>query len=378
MSAPLHLSGAGDAGATTAQRSLPLPVPVPVSAGAPPPLPPHSHAHTHAHAHAHAPLHATTTSYHPPMAVLPPLALPIVAAHPATAHAHAQASMQAHSAAANYYELYIGALEHARRLQAAVDALRADNDLLRARNAELQHLRQRHDAGGTTKTQSRYWTPDEHQRFLDALQEYGPKDVRAIATYVGTRNATQVRTHAQKYWIRVQREEARRGGKHSLANARRRCVSESDLAKVERDESSSAAAAAAATAAPAPLPASPPKSRFPLPKPGRSPLSKKPFSVMDIVSTSPATSSAMKPPLSLNKLDLDRPLQLPLPRPPPMSGVSSATSNVEPMHPPPPPPAGAPAGAPRPPLPNDTADDCNSGMKLLSMVAESSRTPMER
>ena len=38
----------------------------------------------------------------------------------------------------------------------------------------------------------RYWTEEEHQRFLDAIQNYGHKDVKAIASVVGTRNATQI------------------------------------------------------------------------------------------------------------------------------------------------------------------------------------------
>ena len=49
----------------------------------------------------------------------------------------------------------------------------------------------------------RYWTEDEHQRFLDALQSVGPKDVKAIASFVGSRSATQVRTHAQKYFLKL-------------------------------------------------------------------------------------------------------------------------------------------------------------------------------
>jgi SHAQKYF class myb-like DNA-binding protein len=38
----------------------------------------------------------------------------------------------------------------------------------------------------------RYWTEEEHQRFLHAIQNYGHKDVKAIASLVGTRSATQV------------------------------------------------------------------------------------------------------------------------------------------------------------------------------------------
>ncbi|KAK1868164.1 hypothetical protein I4F81_010658 [Pyropia yezoensis] len=79
--------------------------------------------------------------------------------------------------------------------------------------------------------QSRYWTPEEHQRFLDAMERFGPKDVRAIAAYVGSRNATQVRTHSQKYTLRLQRENR----ELPLAGTRKRSMSESDLRRVGRD-----------------------------------------------------------------------------------------------------------------------------------------------
>eukprot|EP00960_Hanusia_phi_P037806 753131-Hanusia_phi.AAC.3 len=74
------------------------------------------------------------------------------------------------------------------------------------------------------KSQSRYWTEVEHQRFLDALQTVGPKDVKAIAQFVGTRSATQVRTHAQKYFIKLARmkksaEEAAKTGGPDAAQA---------------------------------------------------------------------------------------------------------------------------------------------------------------
>jgi len=65
----------------------------------------------------------------------------------------------------------------------------------------------------TQRTQSqkssgpRYWTPAEHSRFVEALDKYGRKDVKSIAKYVETRNATQVRTHAQKYFLRMKKED---------------------------------------------------------------------------------------------------------------------------------------------------------------------------
>ncbi|EME26754.1 Myb-like protein I [Galdieria sulphuraria] len=65
-----------------------------------------------------------------------------------------------------------------------------------------------------TKT-SRYWSCEEHSRFLEGLELYGAKDIKAISNYVGTRSSTQVRTHAQKYYLRLARELLR---KQSLGN----------------------------------------------------------------------------------------------------------------------------------------------------------------
>jgi SHAQKYF class myb-like DNA-binding protein len=58
-------------------------------------------------------------------------------------------------------------------------------------------------------TQPRYWSEQEHARFLEALELYGFRDVRSIAEHVATRTATQVRTHAQKYYLRLAREAAK-------------------------------------------------------------------------------------------------------------------------------------------------------------------------
>ena len=42
----------------------------------------------------------------------------------------------------------------------------------------------------------------------DSSPQYGWKDVKAISQHVGTRNPTQVRTHAQKLLLRQQKERA--------------------------------------------------------------------------------------------------------------------------------------------------------------------------
>lgn len=41
---------------------------------------------------------------------------------------------------------------------------------------------------------------------MEAVQRYGWKDVKSIAQHVGTRTPTQVRTHAQKLFLRQQKE----------------------------------------------------------------------------------------------------------------------------------------------------------------------------
>jgi len=48
------------------------------------------------------------------------------------------------------------------------------------------------------------WTGEEHSRFLQGLQEHG-KVWKSIATVVKTRSIVQVRTHAQKYFMKINR-----------------------------------------------------------------------------------------------------------------------------------------------------------------------------
>ena len=53
--------------------------------------------------------------------------------------------------------------------------------------------------------QTRYWTEEEHERFLEAIAEYGEKAYVAISNYVETRTPKQVRTHAQKFQMKMAR-----------------------------------------------------------------------------------------------------------------------------------------------------------------------------
>ena len=45
------------------------------------------------------------------------------------------------------------------------------------------------------------WKYSEHQAFIDAIKMFG-KNWKQVAEYIGTRSSTQVRSHAQKYFLK--------------------------------------------------------------------------------------------------------------------------------------------------------------------------------
>ncbi|CAL9098182.1 unnamed protein product [Musa textilis] len=66
------------------------------------------------------------------------------------------------------------------------------------------------------------WTEDEHKRFLLGLQKHGKGDWRNISrNFVITRNPTQVASHAQKYFIRLNSggKDKRRSSIHDITTA---------------------------------------------------------------------------------------------------------------------------------------------------------------
>jgi len=50
------------------------------------------------------------------------------------------------------------------------------------------------------------WTEQEHQKFIQAIKKYG-KDWKKIKEEVGTRSAIQVRSHAQKYFQKLNKTD---------------------------------------------------------------------------------------------------------------------------------------------------------------------------
>ena len=51
-----------------------------------------------------------------------------------------------------------------------------------------------------------HWTQDEHDRFIEAINKYG-KDWKKIVQVVGTRSSNQIRSHAQKYFIKLDKKK---------------------------------------------------------------------------------------------------------------------------------------------------------------------------
>lgn len=69
------------------------------------------------------------------------------------------------------------------------------------------------DEGASTKVRKPYtitkqrerWTEEEHQKFLEALKLYG-RAWRRIEEHIGTKTAVQIRSHAQKFFSKIERD----------------------------------------------------------------------------------------------------------------------------------------------------------------------------
>ena len=50
----------------------------------------------------------------------------------------------------------------------------------------------------------RYWSEEEHKLFLVGVQKFGGRNYKALSEHIKTRTPTQVRTHLQKYLLKLQ------------------------------------------------------------------------------------------------------------------------------------------------------------------------------
>jgi SHAQKYF class myb-like DNA-binding protein len=48
------------------------------------------------------------------------------------------------------------------------------------------------------------WQQDEHQRFIEAILNYG-NEWKQVQKHVGTRSSTQARSHAQKFFVKIKK-----------------------------------------------------------------------------------------------------------------------------------------------------------------------------
>eukprot|EP00467_Chlorarachnion_reptans_P013342 CAMPEP_0114496824 /NCGR_PEP_ID=MMETSP0109-20121206/5979_1 /TAXON_ID=29199 /ORGANISM="Chlorarachnion reptans, Strain CCCM449" /LENGTH=426 /DNA_ID=CAMNT_0001674129 /DNA_START=46 /DNA_END=1322 /DNA_ORIENTATION=- len=74
----------------------------------------------------------------------------------------------------------------------------------------------------TIKNPRQQWTPEEHARFVEAIRLY-QRDWARVREHVGTRTVIQIRSHAQKYFIKL-----RKMGKADCIPPRRNKISSSN------------------------------------------------------------------------------------------------------------------------------------------------------
>lgn len=82
--------------------------------------------------------------------------------------------------------------------------------LIETKNAKNSLKESQHIADSNTKWRSGRWKKDEHALFLQAIEKYPPgcqKRWLLISDIVKTRSPLQVRTHAQKYYIKLAKKE---------------------------------------------------------------------------------------------------------------------------------------------------------------------------
>ncbi|KAL6568827.1 hypothetical protein OROHE_003568 [Orobanche hederae] len=95
------------------------------------------------------------------------------------------------------------------------------------KSGNLGHLNSELNLGGKSSRSDQErrkgiaWTEDEHRLFLLGLEKYGKGDWRSISrNFVVTRTPTQVASHAQKYFIRLNsmNKDRRRSSIHDITN----------------------------------------------------------------------------------------------------------------------------------------------------------------
>eukprot|EP01138_Halocafeteria_seosinensis_P009557 gb/GECG01009767.1/.p1 GENE.gb/GECG01009767.1/~~gb/GECG01009767.1/.p1 ORF type:complete len:108 (+),score=15.59 gb/GECG01009767.1/:1-324(+) len=80
------------------------------------------------------------------------------------------------------------------------------------------------------------WTAEEHQAFVDGLTKYG-KDWKKIGNMIPTRSIVQIRTHAQKYFVKLNKDMYKGDQKpKGIPSISSKKTIDCDLPKIEKFE----------------------------------------------------------------------------------------------------------------------------------------------
>lgn len=63
------------------------------------------------------------------------------------------------------------------------------------------------------------WSKEEHQKFVEGVTKFG-KNWKKVEEYIGTRTGAQIRSHAQKFFIRLTKEYKKRSEKNEREGER--------------------------------------------------------------------------------------------------------------------------------------------------------------
>lgn len=73
------------------------------------------------------------------------------------------------------------------------------------------------DKSSGNRTSGR-WSKEEHHRFIEGLTKFG-KNWKKVEEHIGTRTGAQIRSHAQKFFIRLTKEFKKRMEKDHRGNS---------------------------------------------------------------------------------------------------------------------------------------------------------------
>lgn len=79
------------------------------------------------------------------------------------------------------------------------------NMLKSMENSANKHLKNQQSPTHSNSKTSGRWTSEEHKKFIEALKKYG-KQWKKVEEYIQTRSGAQIRSHAQKYFLKIQKE----------------------------------------------------------------------------------------------------------------------------------------------------------------------------